>query len=98
EAIETTRDFMQKYPEKSVEGMHLEGPFLNPEKKGAHSLSFIRKPTNSALERLLKAGDSVVKLMTIAPELFTEDQIKMLLDSGIVLSAGHSTLTSEQAK
>ena len=46
----------------------------------------------------MKAGDSVVKLMTIAPELFTEDQIKMLLDSGIVLSAGHSTLTSEQAK
>jgi N-acetylglucosamine-6-phosphate deacetylase len=97
EAIEAVRKFMAVY-DKGVLGMHLEGPFINPEKRGAHNPNIIRKPTNTELEEIIYYGKGVIKVMTIAPEQFTDDQIDLLLDSGIILSAGHSTTTYEQAQ
>jgi N-acetylglucosamine-6-phosphate deacetylase len=79
-------------------GMHLEGPFLNPLKRGAHSADQVRKPTNSELEEIIRYGKDVIKVITIAPECFTEDQLDLLLESGIVISAGHSTMTYDQAQ
>lgn len=78
--------------------MHLEGPFLNPLKRGAHSLNQVRKPTNSELEEIIRYGKGVIKVITIAPECFTDDQLDLLLESDIVISAGHSTMTYEQAQ
>lgn len=95
-AIETTRAFMQQH--KTVLGLHIEGPFINPEKRGAHVKTFIHSPTNKELEEIIHHGKDVVKLMTIAPECFTDEQINLLQDAGIVLSAGHSTLTCKQAQ
>jgi N-acetylglucosamine-6-phosphate deacetylase len=97
EAIEAIRKFMAVH-KRGVLGMHLEGPFINPEKRGAHSKDIIRKPTNTELEEIIHYGKGVIKVMTIAPEQFTDEQIDMLLDSGIVLSAGHSAATYEQAQ
>ncbi len=96
QGIETVKNFMQQH--KGVVGMHLEGPFINPEKRGAHPASFVRKPSNKELQEIIKYGKDVIKVMTIAPECFTDDQINMLQESGIVISAGHSAMTCKQAQ
>jgi N-acetylglucosamine-6-phosphate deacetylase len=81
-----------------VMGMHLEGPFFNPAKRGAHNKNIIRKPTNRELEEIIYYGKNILKIITIAPEMFTDEQIDLLLESGIKVSAGHSDMTYEQAQ
>jgi N-acetylglucosamine-6-phosphate deacetylase len=94
--IEAVRHFMHTHGE-GVVGMHLEGPFIHPAKRGAHVKELVRTPTNKELEEIIKYGCDVIKVMTIAPECFTDEQLDMLLESGIVLSAGHSDMNYEQA-
>jgi N-acetylglucosamine-6-phosphate deacetylase len=95
--IESTKIFMQKNPDSGVLGMHLEGPFLNLAKRGAHLAAYVRKPTNAELEEIIKYGKDVIKIMTIAAENFTDEQLDLLLRSGIKLSLGHSNATYKQA-
>jgi N-acetylglucosamine-6-phosphate deacetylase len=95
--IEAVKNYQEKNPGSGVLGMHLEGPFLNPIKRGAHLAEYVRKPTNRDLEEIVRYGKDVIKLITIAPEMFTEEQIQMLLASGITISAGHSNATYQQA-
>jgi N-acetylglucosamine-6-phosphate deacetylase len=95
--IEATRSYISKNPKAGVPGMHLEGPFLNPIKRGAHLTEFVRKPTNQELDEIIRYGKGIIRLITIAPEMFTEEQIEMLLDSGITVSAGHSNATYDEA-
>lgn len=78
--------------------MHLEGPFLNPARRGAHSIDQVRKPTNDELEEIISKGKDVIKVITIAPECFTEEQLQMLINSGITISIGHSTITHKEAQ
>jgi len=94
--IEAVKNYKAKY-NNGVIGMHLEGPFINPIKRGAHLTSYVRKPTNTELEEIIRHGKDVIKLITIAPECFTDEQIEMLVESGIVVSAGHSNATYKQA-
>lgn len=95
-AIEVVKQYRQKQP--GVLGMHLEGPFLNVERRGAHPAHIIRKPTNEELQAILNAGADVIKMITIAPECFTEAQLQMLLDSNINISIGHTTVNYDQAQ
>jgi N-acetylglucosamine-6-phosphate deacetylase len=96
--IEAIKKFREEHPYEGVLGMHLEGPFLHPLKRGAHVRTFLQKPSDSVLEEIIKHGRGIIKLMTIAPELFTDKQLDMLLDSGITISAGHSNSTFEEAQ
>ncbi|MEO8583929.1 MAG: N-acetylglucosamine-6-phosphate deacetylase [Flavitalea sp.] len=96
--ISATRNYMAENPASGVLGLHLEGPFLNPIKRGAHLPEYIQKPTDALLKQIIKEGKGVIKLMTIAPELFSADQVKMLLESGITISAGHSNATYDQSQ
>ncbi|KAA6439738.1 N-acetylglucosamine-6-phosphate deacetylase [Dyadobacter flavalbus] len=95
--IEAVKNYLSANPGSGVLGMHLEGPFLNPVKRGAHVKEFVRTPTNAELEEIIRYGKDVIKLMTIAPEMFTDEQIQMLVESGITISAGHSNATYEEA-
>lgn len=97
-AIETVASFRQKFPRKGVLGMHLEGPFFNPDKRGAHNKNIVRKPTDEELRQIVQLGRGVIKLMTIAPEMFTDDQLTFLQENDILLSAGHSNMSYEQAQ
>ena len=97
QGIEAIRNYRKKH-NNGVMGMHLEGPFLNPLKRGAHSLNQVRKPSNSELEEIIRYGKEVIKVITISPECFTDEQLDMLLESGIVISAGHSTMTYKEAQ
>lgn len=97
QGIEAVRIYMKKH-DNGVIGMHLEGPFLNPLKRGAHSIDQVRKPTNEELEEIIRLGKDVIKVITIAPECFTEEQLNMLIESGIIISIGHSTITHKEAQ
>lgn len=78
-------------------GLHLEGPFINPEKRGAHVKEYIRKASLDEIKSLLDFGDGTIKMMTLAPELQDDDVIQYLLDNEVVVSLGHSSATFEQA-
>jgi len=95
--IDAIRQYRQQYPVTGVLGMHLEGPYLNPVKRGAHMLAYIKKPETAELIALIKHGRDIIRLLTIAPEMFSGDQIKLLLDSGITIAAGHSNATYQEA-
>lgn len=82
---------------KNFLGLHLEGPFLNPNRLGAHIPAFVRKATLAEIKELLDFGDGVIKMMTIAPELHDDEVIQYLLDHDVVVSLGHSDATFEEA-
>jgi N-acetylglucosamine-6-phosphate deacetylase len=82
---------------KNCLGLHLEGPFLNSKRRGAHVEQFIRKASLDEIKALLDFGDGVIKMMTIAPELQDDKVIHYLLDHDVVLSLGHSDATFAQA-
>ncbi len=96
QAIDSVREAQKKH--SGLLGMHLEGPFLAKEKKGAHNANIIRKPDMQTLQDLVAYADGVIKLITIAPEHFTIEQIKFLQESGIQVSLGHSNATYEEAQ
>lgn len=86
----------QTHNSYSVLGLHLEGPYLNPKRKGIHDERYIRPPDQTILKQIAETGRDVVKLVTLAPEIAEADHIKLLADQGIVVSAGHSNATFEQ--
>lgn len=77
-------------------GVHLEGPFLSPERMGAHPPEARRDPDLALAERLLAAGP--VGYMTLAPERPGALELAAELQArGVVVSAGHSNATAEEA-
>lgn len=78
-------------------GLHLEGPFINPEKRGAHVSAYIRKASLDEIKELLDFGDGTIKMMTLAPELQDDNVIQYLLDNNVIVSLGHSSATFDQA-
>lgn len=82
---------------KGMPGLHLEGPYMNPLKKGAHIEKYIKKPTVEEVTALLHYGKDVIKIMTLAPEQCSDEVIQLLLNNGVVVSAGHSNATYLQA-
>jgi len=79
-------------------GLHLEGPFLNPIRKGAHPEKYIKKATIELVRKWVESADGVIKFMTIAPELQDQEVINYLNDHGVVLSSGHSNATYKEGK
>lgn len=82
---------------KGFMGLHLEGPYINVKRRGAHIDKYIKKGTFEEVRALLMEAEGVVKMMTIAPELQDDEVIQLLLDHNVILSIGHSDATYEQA-
>ena len=80
-----------------VLGIHLEGPFLNAERKGAHNDKKFCLLDDQGFEIItsLKRGKT---LITLAPELTTTDMIQRLVNQGVMVCAGHSGATYEQTR
>ena len=95
-SLKVTKELM-KDPTNGVLGIHVEGPYFNPEKKGAHSLNFIRKATEQEIDTIIEHGAGIIKIFTMAPEMVDDFLIKKLVAAGIPVSAGHSNATYEQA-
>lgn len=80
----------------AVLGLHLEGPFFNPEQNGAHSPHYIRDFSLETLESMYGEMEHV-KMVTLAPEIFGAlHAIRQLARRGIVVAAGHTNATEEQ--
>ncbi len=76
----------------NVLGIHMEGPFINPEMKGAMKEEYLWNPDVAKWEELFSASRGYIKLMTIAPELPGNlDVMRAAANDGVVLSIGHST-------
>lgn len=82
---------------KAFMGLHLEGPYLNPKRLGAHPAVYVKKATLEEVKGLIEAADGVVKMMTLAAELQDPAVIDYLRSAGVVLSLGHSDASYEQA-
>jgi N-acetylglucosamine-6-phosphate deacetylase len=77
-------------------GIHVEGPFISPERLGVHPGSARRDPDRGMVERLLAAGP--VAQVTLAPELDGAlDIIDLLQERGVIVSCGHSQATAAEA-
>lgn len=92
-------DAVKKYQKKQegVLGLHIEGPWINPLKKGAHVNSFIHKPRLFDVMNLLEYGKGVIKMITLAPEVCNLQILEKIKDYGIIISAGHSNATFSEA-
>jgi N-acetylglucosamine-6-phosphate deacetylase len=79
-------------------GIHLEGPFLNPAKKGAFNPAWLRQPTLAEADGLLRAGRGWIRQITLAPELPGAQQVAARMRAaGVVVSLGHSDSGYEAA-
>ena len=80
-------------------GLHIEGPHIDPRRKGAHDIAVIRSMTESDVNMLAEAAPHLPTLLvTVAPESVTPAQIAELTKAGIVVSLGHSNTGIDAAK
>ncbi len=78
--------------QRLIVGLHVEGPFLNerPGYIGAHPTAHAREATEAGMDRLLAAGDGLVRLVTLAPERDPGFVVtRRLVDEGVTVAAGH---------
>jgi len=96
QAIKAEREYQKKYSNQSL-GLHLEGPYLNIEKKGIHRVDFIRTSDEEMIDLMCENSDVITKV-TLAPENNDPKHIEKLHQAGIVVSIGHTHATYEQAR
>ena len=96
QGIATVKKYLQEGG-KGMLGLHLEGPWINPEKRGAHVEEFISTPSLEEGKHLIAAAEGVIKMITLAPEMVDEFIIDYLQENGIIISAGHSNASYKQA-
>ena len=80
-----------------VIGIHVEGPYINPERKGTHDAAKIRPLDAGAIELLASLGRGRT-LVTLAPETTSPEAIRQLAAAGVVVSAGHTNASFEQMR
>ncbi|MFD1198917.1 N-acetylglucosamine-6-phosphate deacetylase [Brucella gallinifaecis] len=80
-------------------GLHIEGPHLNPARKGTHRAEYIRPMDETTLEALtILRKANVPVMLTLAPEMVTENIIRRIADMGVIVSAGHTNGTAKQTQ
>jgi N-acetylglucosamine-6-phosphate deacetylase len=78
-------------------GIHFEGPFISPCRKGAHSAELLRDPDPAEVRKLLDAARGRARMMTLATELPGGlDSVRLLAEHGVIAAVGHTDATYEQ--
>jgi len=80
-----------------VLGLHLEGPFLNPKRKGVHDATRMTAPSDAQIARLAAPRRGAL-MVTLAPECVPPGTVRRLSDAGVIVCAGHSDATYEQVR
>ncbi|MGW7506556.1 N-acetylglucosamine-6-phosphate deacetylase [Streptomyces massasporeus] len=80
-----------------IAGVHFEGPFISPCRKGAHSEALLRDPHPTEVRKLIDAARGQAKMLTLATELPGGlDSVRLLADHGVIAAIGHTDATYEQ--
>ena len=95
-AIDAAKEYRKKAKGNFL-GLHLEGPYLNAKRKGAHPENLIKKGTLAEIKSWIERAEGEVRMMTIAPELQDQEVIDYLYSQNIIISAGHSNATYDEA-
>lgn len=94
--IDAIRDYCDKGG-KGVLGIHLEGPWINKVKRGAHIESLIHAPALQEVKDILEYGKGVIKMITLAPEVCSKEVVELIRSYEVVVSAGHSNASYTEA-
>lgn len=98
ETIQVIKNVAKDPLPSEILGVHVEGPFVSTQKKGAHSASFIRGMTQKDCERLADAINGLNVILSLAPEVEENMQlIAKLKSQGFVVAIGHTDATYDQA-
>lgn len=98
-SIHATRDAMGRESGAEILGLHLEGPFINPQKRGAQLAEYMKEVDLELMERYFQAADGKVCNMTVAPELKHMRELALYCGKKkIVLQAGHSAANYDQMR
>lgn len=82
-----------------IRGIHLEGPFLSPEKAGAHHREYLLLPDTGDLAHLVEASRGSIAILTMAPELDgASELIRFARQQGITVSIGHSCASHDKVR
>jgi N-acetylglucosamine-6-phosphate deacetylase len=97
-ALREAATFRQELPFGArVLGVHLEGPFLSPDRRGAHNPAWLTDPSPSAVDDLIDAGGDLLRLVTLAPERPGGlAAVTRLAAAGKLVSVGHTDATAAQ--
>ncbi|MEV4333223.1 N-acetylglucosamine-6-phosphate deacetylase [Streptomyces sp. NPDC049597] len=80
-------------------GIHFEGPFISPCRKGAHSEELLRDPDPAEVRKLIDAARGTARMMTLATELPGGiDSVRLLAEHGVIAAIGHTDATYEQTR
>lgn len=93
--IDAVKDY-SKQGGRGVIGLHVEGPWLNKSKRGAHREEWIFSPTIQQAEELVSYGTGVISMITLAPEICSKEVIEFIQSKGIIVSVGHTNATYEE--
>jgi N-acetylglucosamine-6-phosphate deacetylase len=98
-ALERVKSVAGREKGAKLLGVHLEGPFLHPERRGAHNPKHLRPPDVREAREWIAAGEGLVKLVTLAPELPGQDAVlRLLVKKGVRVSMGHSRADAAGAR
>ena len=82
-----------------IVGIHFEGPFISPARRGVHPAEWIIPPSQEFLSNLLKEARGMAQILTLAPELpGALELIPVARQAGLVVSLGHTDATYDQAR
>ena len=101
-ALQTCREIMAMQKDGArgarVDGVHLEGPFINPSVPGAMRADAVLEPTIENYQRIAEGYEDIVRLVTLAPEVRGAGElIRYLVARGVKVEAGHTAANSEEA-
>lgn len=97
--LRSVREFAPGLPADGarVLGVHVEGPFISPVRRGAHNPQWITDPTRASVTELIEAGRGLLRLVTLAPELpGALGAIEQFTGAGVLVSIGHSDAQARQ--
>ncbi len=97
--VDAVRELALLVQDGRLAGIHLEGPWLSPQRSGAHQPGSLTTPDPASVDALLAAGDGAVRMVTLAPELPGGiDAVRRLVDAGVLAAIGHTDATYDEAR
>ncbi|MFC0299963.1 N-acetylglucosamine-6-phosphate deacetylase [Virgibacillus soli] len=98
-ALQNVAEYPNKPGQAEIIGVHLEGPFIEKDRKGAQPLKYIIEPNVKQFEHWQKISGNKIKTITMAPEHDPNGEfIKHLSANGVNVSAGHTSATFAEMK